>query len=223
MCPPLHFGVLYEINPWMHTEVRVDVDRAMAQWEGLVANLRGRRRRGRARSSPQAHVPDLVFTANAGLVSGTAVRAVALPASRSASPRPRCSPRGSRPPATTVLPPARRPRPRGRRRRPAVLGADGRAVLLSGYRPRSDAAAGTRADPAARLPGAVRRARRRAAVPRRPHVLPARRPPRHLRPARLGRLRPQGRRGARARAAVARRRRGPRLLAPTRSSSAAPS
>ena len=28
MCPPEHFGVLYEINPWMHREVAVDLDRA---------------------------------------------------------------------------------------------------------------------------------------------------------------------------------------------------
>ena len=40
MCPPLHFGVLYEINPCMHTEVRVDVERAMTEWERLRDNLR---------------------------------------------------------------------------------------------------------------------------------------------------------------------------------------
>ena len=31
MCPPEHFGVLYEINPWMHREVRVDAERARQQ------------------------------------------------------------------------------------------------------------------------------------------------------------------------------------------------
>jgi N-dimethylarginine dimethylaminohydrolase len=40
MCPPQHFGVLYEINPWMSREVTVDPDRALAQWDGLVATLR---------------------------------------------------------------------------------------------------------------------------------------------------------------------------------------
>ena len=28
MCPPHHFGVLYEINPWMHEEVAVEHDLA---------------------------------------------------------------------------------------------------------------------------------------------------------------------------------------------------
>jgi N-dimethylarginine dimethylaminohydrolase len=69
MCPPQHFGVLYEINPWMHEEVRVDPDLATAQWEGLVAALRAAGAEV-VTMEPQASVPDLVFTANAGLVSG---------------------------------------------------------------------------------------------------------------------------------------------------------
>ena len=69
MCPPTHFGVLYEINPWMHREVTVDRDRAQEQWEGLVANLRAA---GAAvdLQDPHPEVPDLVFTANAGIVNG---------------------------------------------------------------------------------------------------------------------------------------------------------
>ncbi|MGH2687156.1 MAG: hypothetical protein ACRDJP_16955, partial [Actinomycetota bacterium] len=39
MCPPEHFGVLYEINPWMHREIKVDRDRARSQWEALRATL----------------------------------------------------------------------------------------------------------------------------------------------------------------------------------------
>lgn len=70
MCPPQHFGVLYEINPWMHTEVRVDPDAARAQWDGLVATLRSAGAEVET-MEPAEHVPDLVFTANAGLVSGT--------------------------------------------------------------------------------------------------------------------------------------------------------
>jgi N-dimethylarginine dimethylaminohydrolase len=69
MCPPLHFGVLYEINPWMHREVKVDRDRSQAQWEQLVANLRAAGADVEV-MEPQEHVPDLVFTANAGLVDG---------------------------------------------------------------------------------------------------------------------------------------------------------
>lgn len=72
MCPPRHFGVLYEINPWMSREVTVDVDRAAEQWDTLVATLRAA---GAAVEVMDAHpeVPDLVFTANAGLVDATPV------------------------------------------------------------------------------------------------------------------------------------------------------
>jgi N-dimethylarginine dimethylaminohydrolase len=69
MCPPQHFGVLYEINPWMRREVTVDADRALAQWEGLVATLRAAGAEVVV-MEPRAEVPDLVFTANAGLVNG---------------------------------------------------------------------------------------------------------------------------------------------------------
>jgi N-dimethylarginine dimethylaminohydrolase len=69
MCPPQHFGVLYEINPWMHREVSVDQDRSQEQWDALAANLRAAGAEVRT-MAPQPHVPDLVFTANAGLVNG---------------------------------------------------------------------------------------------------------------------------------------------------------
>jgi len=69
LCPPRHFGVLYEINPWMQREVTVDAERAVAQWEHLAATLRAA---GAEVVEMEAHpeVPDLVFTANAGLVNG---------------------------------------------------------------------------------------------------------------------------------------------------------
>src|SRR5919107_1831948 len=70
MCPPEYFGVLYEINPWMHEEVRVDADRARAQWDGLAATLRQAGAQVEV-MEPHPGVPDLVFTANAGLVNGT--------------------------------------------------------------------------------------------------------------------------------------------------------
>ena len=68
MCPPVHFGVLYEINPWMHREVTVDPDRARAQWDRLVATLREAGAEVEV-MDPHPDVPDLVFTANAGLVN----------------------------------------------------------------------------------------------------------------------------------------------------------
>ena len=69
VCPPSHFGVLYEINPWMHKEVRVDPDVARTQWEDMVANLESA---GAVTEpmEPVSGLPDLVFTANAGLVDG---------------------------------------------------------------------------------------------------------------------------------------------------------
>ncbi len=69
MCPPQHFGVLYEINPWMHREVAVDHDAASAQWEELVATLRLAGAEVLT-MDPNPSVPDLVFTANAGIVNG---------------------------------------------------------------------------------------------------------------------------------------------------------
>ena len=68
MCPPTHFGVLYEINPWMHREVAVDRDLAHAQWEGLVGTLRSAGAEV-VTMEPHPDWPDMVFTANAGLLS----------------------------------------------------------------------------------------------------------------------------------------------------------
>jgi N-dimethylarginine dimethylaminohydrolase len=69
VCPPDHFTVAYEINPYMHRQVHPDQDRAKQQFEGLVASLRA------AGASvellePVDGLPDLVFTANAGIVDG---------------------------------------------------------------------------------------------------------------------------------------------------------
>jgi N-dimethylarginine dimethylaminohydrolase len=69
MCPPEHFGVLYEINTWMHKEVVVDAERARAQWENLVSTLKEAGAEIEIQE-PQPGLPDLVFTANAGIVNG---------------------------------------------------------------------------------------------------------------------------------------------------------
>ena len=68
MCRPEHFGVLYEINPWMHREVPVDLDRAREQWGELVATLVEAGAEVEL-LEPQPGLPDLVFTANAGTVN----------------------------------------------------------------------------------------------------------------------------------------------------------
>ena len=69
MCPPEHFAVSYVINPWMMGNIgRVDPRRAGQQWARLhreLAELATVELVG-----PVAGLPDMVFTANAGLVSG---------------------------------------------------------------------------------------------------------------------------------------------------------
>lgn len=69
MCEPGHFGVDYVINPWMQGQTgRVDRSLAMRQWQRLrdiLAQLIGL-----AFVTPKPGVPDMVFTANAGLVLG---------------------------------------------------------------------------------------------------------------------------------------------------------
>jgi N-dimethylarginine dimethylaminohydrolase len=69
MCPPDYFGVMYEINPWMHREVVADIDRAREEWESLVATLRAAGAVVELLPSEEGW-PDLVFTANAGLANG---------------------------------------------------------------------------------------------------------------------------------------------------------
>ena len=67
MCPPTLYDVQYVINPWMHGNVnRSSRDRAEQQWEGLHDALCGFARVELVEQ--QAGSPDMVFTANAGLV-----------------------------------------------------------------------------------------------------------------------------------------------------------
>jgi ornithine--oxo-acid transaminase len=69
MCPPAHFEVSYAINPWMDLAVAVDRERAQRQWEALVATLRDAGAEIEL-LEPLPGLPDLVFTANLGLVDG---------------------------------------------------------------------------------------------------------------------------------------------------------
>lgn len=79
LCPPQHFGVLYEINPWMHDaasgEVAVDVDAALDQWDALYRTLLDAGADIDTIDQPDG-VPDLVFTANAGLLNARSRRFV---------------------------------------------------------------------------------------------------------------------------------------------------
>src|SRR5918911_3841317 len=69
MCPPDYYGIEYEINPWMSRSRGSTPERARRQWQTLRDTLRGL---GAAVEllEPRPGLPDLVFTANAGLVYG---------------------------------------------------------------------------------------------------------------------------------------------------------
>ncbi|MCS6852629.1 MAG: arginine deiminase-related protein [Gemmataceae bacterium] len=67
MCPPNYYGIEYEINPWMSRSRGSVASEARQQWQalhdilvslGVTVEL----------LPPQPGLPDLVFTANAGLV-----------------------------------------------------------------------------------------------------------------------------------------------------------
>ena len=66
MCAPDHYRVDYVINPWMEHQIgQADIARARKQWEGLRTLLAERAEL--LFVSPQPRLPDMVFTANAGL------------------------------------------------------------------------------------------------------------------------------------------------------------
>ncbi|HEU4753458.1 MAG TPA: arginine deiminase-related protein [Armatimonadota bacterium] len=69
MCPPTHYSVVYEINPWMSRSRPASRQRALGQWERLH-HLLGELRAEVECVEPRADWPDMVFTANAGLVRG---------------------------------------------------------------------------------------------------------------------------------------------------------
>ena len=73
MVRPDQYEVIYEINPWMSPARPADRSRAVRQWEGLRAVLTGACGAEVLLASPEPGLPDLVFTANAGLVYGRKV------------------------------------------------------------------------------------------------------------------------------------------------------
>lgn len=73
MCPPTYFAIEYEINPWMSRLRGADPRLAEAQWRHLHATLSGAPGAAIELIEPKAGLPDLVFTANAGLVAGRRV------------------------------------------------------------------------------------------------------------------------------------------------------
>lgn len=67
MCPPEHFEVQYAINPWMDLTVPVDPAQAMRQWDTLRQTYLDL---GHCVDvvTPEAGLPDMVFSANGALV-----------------------------------------------------------------------------------------------------------------------------------------------------------
>ena len=72
MCPPDHYDVDYVINPWMEGNIhKSSRDRAVEQWQKLHQVLKDVAIVDLV--DPAKGWPDMVFTANAGLVLGTNV------------------------------------------------------------------------------------------------------------------------------------------------------
>jgi len=67
MCRPDHFGIEYEINPWMNVAVKVDHELAQAQWEALHRTYRDLGVEIEL-AKPVDGLPDMVFTANAAVL-----------------------------------------------------------------------------------------------------------------------------------------------------------
>ena len=69
LCPPDYYGIEYEINPWMSRARGAKTDLAKAQWQGLHKTLASLEAKVEL-VPPQPKLPDMVFTANAGLTVG---------------------------------------------------------------------------------------------------------------------------------------------------------
>ena len=69
LCPPDHYGIEYEINPWMSRSRKSQPEMARAQWRRLREKLEELGCEIEL-IPPQPKLPDMVFTANAGLVVG---------------------------------------------------------------------------------------------------------------------------------------------------------
>jgi N-dimethylarginine dimethylaminohydrolase len=69
LCPPDYYGIEYEINPWMSRARGAEAAVAQKQWKDLYATLTELESRIYL-VEPQPKLPDMVFTANAGLTIG---------------------------------------------------------------------------------------------------------------------------------------------------------
>jgi N-dimethylarginine dimethylaminohydrolase len=68
MCPPMYYGIQYEINRWMKRSRQSDHLLAHRQWRDLYLLLKDRLGVDVSLIVPKPGLPDMVFTANAGFV-----------------------------------------------------------------------------------------------------------------------------------------------------------
>lgn len=68
LCPPDYYQIEYEINPWMHTENKVDYKRVREEYDQLVSIYK---KLGLQvlEIAPQPGFPDMVYAANHGFVT----------------------------------------------------------------------------------------------------------------------------------------------------------
>lgn len=71
MCPPMYYRVDYSINPWMKEEI-VSVTKAVSQWNRLYRIIKSENTEIEI-IAPHRDLPDIVFTANAGIVHNNKV------------------------------------------------------------------------------------------------------------------------------------------------------
>jgi len=72
LCSPQFFDVRYEINPWMDVNNNPDNIKAFSQWRCMIDALSAAGAKIE-HMRPHADFPDMVFTANAGLVKDSRV------------------------------------------------------------------------------------------------------------------------------------------------------
>jgi len=72
VCEPSFYQINYEINPWMSTSSRACPQTASTQWNGLISELKKLGAQV-VRIDPNEGLPDMVFTANAGILIGSHV------------------------------------------------------------------------------------------------------------------------------------------------------
>ncbi|MFN7310980.1 MAG: dimethylarginine dimethylaminohydrolase family protein [Vampirovibrionales bacterium] len=70
MCSPEHYGIKYEINPWMDISIQSNHEKAMQQWQALYHILKDDLKVDVRLVEAREDVPDMVFTANAAVMYG---------------------------------------------------------------------------------------------------------------------------------------------------------